>query len=92
MNNLRKRKLVSQRHGRRIISNNTNIDIAGCHEHISNEDIVNICSEDSFNVDLYDDSTEDVYNLHGTKKACIEPTILEDQFQCNNIQTNRSDE
>lgn len=65
MNNARKRKLVSQCHGR-IIANNTDKDIAGCHKHISNQHIVNIFSEDSFNLNLYNNTTVEVniYNLH----------------------------
>lgn len=56
MNNARKRTFVSQRHSRRIIANNTEIDIAECHENILNQHIN--FSKDSFNLDLHDDTVE----------------------------------
>lgn len=85
MHNARKKKLVSRRHDRRIIANNTDIDNAGC-EHIS--------STDSFNLDIHDDTPAvDICNSLGIKTVFIESAFSGDhnKFQhSNDIQTNSS--
>lgn len=88
MYNIRKNKIVSKRHCRRIIANNTDIDIAGFSEHISNT--VNIFSKDSFNLNLHGDTPAEVHtsNLHDTKKVFTKAIFLRDNY--NNFQHNNN--
>jgi len=44
MNNFCKRKLVSKRHGRRIVANQTDTDIAGSSGEILKRQVINIFS------------------------------------------------
>lgn len=53
MSNARKSKLLSKRHFRRIITNQTNIDIAGCSDQTSKEiHIIHTSIEDSCDLNL----------------------------------------
>lgn len=100
MHNTQKRKLVSKRHGRRIIANNTAIDIAGSSKLVLDESIVNTSSEVSIDIDLHDDTlvdvTKDIAKVdiwNDTNKIYIIPTpsIHDDRSQNSSIQAN-SDE
>lgn len=85
MYNVRKRKIVSDRHGRRIIRNNTDIDIAGCSERISKSRIVNISSKCSLNLNLHDDADADTIepDICNLQNNSIQPVIIN---SCNNNQ------
>lgn len=53
MSNVRKKKLLSKRHIRRIIADQTNIDIAGCSKQSSKEvHIIHTCIEDTCDSDV----------------------------------------
>lgn len=54
------RRLVSKRHSRRIITNNTEIDIAGCSEPILDYHTVNTFSKHTFHLDVHKKTTAKV--------------------------------
>lgn len=60
MNNTRKRKLISKRHGRRIIANQTDINIAGSSREILEWHTINTSSKQTSNVELCKITDEEV--------------------------------
>jgi len=82
----------SKRHFRRIIANNTEIDIAGCSKPILDSYNVNTFSKDTVYVDAHNESAaEDTCNVHNNNNTMhTEITTSEDydKYQDHNIQKN----
>jgi len=64
MNNSCRRKLVSKRHSRWIITNQTNIDIIGSFGEILKRQAINIFSKQSLNIELCKVSKKEEKEVH----------------------------
>jgi len=86
------KRLVSKRHSRRIIANNTEIDIAGCSKPILDSYNVNTFSKNIVYVDAHNGSAaEDICNVHNNNNTMhTEITTSEDydKYQNHNLQKN----
>lgn len=86
------KRFVSKRHSRRIITDNTEIDIAGCLQPISDYHTVDTFSKHTFHLDVNNKNTAnvDICNAHSNNTVHIDTTILgdHDKFYEHNIQEN----
>ncbi|XP_032686443.1 uncharacterized protein LOC116851274 [Odontomachus brunneus] len=86
-----KKKFVSKRQSRRIIANNTEIDIAGCSQSILDVYTINI-SEPTFDLNIHDETAKDfnISNTLNNNTLLIDCTISEDnnKYQHCDVQVN----